>query len=110
MLSSVNQRFKEIRFELNFTQNKFAELIGVTQNFVSRIEKDETDIPTDCLARIIKEFKINPNWLLFGEGEMQGSSQVQTQTQFALPPGYVLMAIQDMIKYITAQKPTSDEK
>lgn len=108
MQSTVNQRFKSLRIKLGLSQVEFANAMNLSQTFVSRIEKEETDIPTNTLITICEKYGISSDWLLFGKGEMQ-QDQVQTQSQgqsaYAPPPGYILIAMEDFINYV---KPRSE--
>jgi len=55
----------------NTTQKEFAERIGITQSAISQFLKGQSKgLKSDTLLSIIKEFGINPTWLLTGEGEM----------------------------------------
>lgn len=67
----MNSRIAEVRKKYNLTQEKFAEKIGLTRNFVWMIEKGER-VPSDrTIADICREFQVDEHWLRTGEGEMQ---------------------------------------
>ena len=63
------KRFSELRRELGFTQAEFAEVLGVS-NTTADIERGRTKISGLVVARLLKQFKINPLWL-FGESAEQ---------------------------------------
>lgn len=66
----MNQRITAIRRSANLTQEKFAEKIGLTRNFVWMIEKGER-VPSDrTISDICREFGVDEHWLRTGEGEM----------------------------------------
>lgn len=66
----MKDRIKKIRKELDLTQQKFAEKIGVKQNTVAQYEMGR-NIPIDSVISLIcREFNVNEQWLCDGAGEM----------------------------------------
>ena len=66
----MKDRIKKIRKELDLTQQKFAEKIGVKQNTVAQYEMGR-NIPIDSVISLIcREFNVNEQWLRDGTGEM----------------------------------------
>ena len=66
----MKDRIKKIRKELNLTQQKFADRIGVRQNTVAQYEMGR-NVPIDSVISLIcREFNVNENWLRTGQGEM----------------------------------------
>lgn len=66
----MNRRIFELRKDLGLTQEKFAEKIGLSKNFVWMIEKGER-VPSDrTISDICREFKVSKKWLCTGEGKM----------------------------------------
>jgi transcriptional regulator with XRE-family HTH domain len=72
----MNNRIKELRTKLlkerdnkKYTQKDFAELLGLSENFVWQIEKGDR-IPSDrTIADICREFSVNRVWLETGVGD-----------------------------------------
>ncbi len=58
-------RFKKIREELRFTQQLFAETLGIGTS-TADIERGKTKISGKAVTQLLKQFNINPLWL-FGE-------------------------------------------
>lgn len=66
------ERIKEIRKTLDLTLDKFGEKLGVTKQTVSRIENGVNNV-TDQMARsICREYNVNYDYLMYGEGNMFG--------------------------------------
>lgn len=64
------ERVKEIRKTLNLTLEKFGEKIGSKKNTMSAIETGRNSL-TDIMAKsICREFNVNYDYLMYGEGEM----------------------------------------
>ncbi len=63
------RRFKKVREEQKYTQQAFAELLGIGQSTVD-IERGKTKIPGKAVMHLLKDFQINPLWL-FGESFQQ---------------------------------------
>jgi SOS-response transcriptional repressor LexA len=66
----VNDRVKELRKELGLNQTEFGDKIGLTNATVSRIEKGIHNLTEQGRILIIKEFRVNPEWLDTGQGDM----------------------------------------
>lgn len=66
----MNERIALVRKSLGLTQEKFAEQVGLSRNFMWMIESG-TRVPSDrTIADICREFNVNETWLRTGEGEM----------------------------------------
>ena len=66
----MNERIRELRKTLNLTQTAFAERIGLAYNTVTNYEAGRRNPTTAIITSICREFNVNENWLLTGEGEM----------------------------------------
>jgi transcriptional regulator with XRE-family HTH domain len=63
---SVGRRIRELRgFDL--TQEEFAIRIGVSQSYLSAIERGRNEIGAEVLLTIAQEFGKSIEWLLTGE-------------------------------------------
>ena len=66
----MNNRINEVRKALGLTQEKFADRLGLTRNFVWMIEKGER-VPSDrTVSDICQKFHVSYDWLMTGAGEM----------------------------------------
>lgn len=71
----MNNRLKLLRKNLGLTQAEFAKKLGISQNFLSSIERGERKISSElCLSLI--ELNVNLNWLIADKGSMFCSSTV----------------------------------
>ncbi len=68
-LSAEAKRFKKVREEQRYTQQSFAELLGLGASTVD-IERGKTKVPGYAVMQLLKQFQINPLWL-FGESFKQ---------------------------------------
>lgn len=64
------ERVREIRKELNLTLEKFGEKLGVGKTAISKIEKGENSLTDQMLKAICREYNVNYDYLVNGEGEM----------------------------------------
>ena len=62
----VGRRIRELR-GFDMTQGEFARRIGVSQGFISFIERGEKEIGAEILLRISREFGKSLEWLLVGD-------------------------------------------
>lgn len=67
---SENERLKEIRKLLEFTQREFSEALDIKQGSYSDVERGKAGISAVLLKNLIRRFRINPLWLCEGEGVM----------------------------------------
>lgn len=66
----MDERIKELRKALGFTQQQFADALGVKRNTISQYEIGR-NAPIDAVISLIcREFGVSEAWLRNGEGEM----------------------------------------
>ena len=66
----MNERIKELRNQLDLTQQEFADRIKVKRNTVATYEMGRS-VPSDsAIALICNTFSVNEEWLRTGSGEM----------------------------------------
>lgn len=66
----MKDRLILIRKGEGISQKKFADKIGVSENYVWMMEKGERTPSDRTISDICREFGVNKGWLLTGEGEM----------------------------------------
>lgn len=82
------------------TQNALAQFLGVRQSSVSDAVRRHS-IPSDWLLKLLQKERINPDWILSGQGAEKLRADDDTvifQTQGAEePPGLEAYALEDLI-------------
>jgi transcriptional regulator with XRE-family HTH domain len=63
---TVGRRIRELR-GFDMTQGEFAHLIGISQNYLSTMERGKVQIGSEILLRMSREFGKSMEWLLTGE-------------------------------------------
>jgi transcriptional regulator with XRE-family HTH domain len=63
---SVGRRIRELR-GFDMSQDEFAQRIGVSQGYLSSMERGEKEIGAQILLRISREFGKSLEWLLAGD-------------------------------------------
>lgn len=64
------ERVRAIRSSLDFSLEKFGKQLGVGRSAISKIEKGENSL-TDQMARLIcREYNVNYDYLMTGDGDM----------------------------------------
>lgn len=63
------ERIKHIRTSLGLTQEQFASKIGLTRNYVAKIEIGNREPSDRTISDICREFGVNETWLRTGAGE-----------------------------------------
>lgn len=64
------ERVNEVRKSLDLTLEKFGEKLGVTKTTISRIEKGVNNLTDQMAISICREYNVNYDFLMYGEGEM----------------------------------------
>lgn len=60
----TRNRIRELRKNLNLSQEGLAAILGATQQAVSRIETGSYDIPTDLLVKMSETFNVTTDYIL----------------------------------------------
>lgn len=106
MSTTINQRVKQVRTELNLSQAKFAKAISISNSHIAGIELEHRKVNDRIIRLICITFNVNENWLNTGEGEMF-KSPADTKFEMAmtifkeLNPEYqefVLKQIDELLK------------
>lgn len=66
----LSERLVLVRKKLNVNQIPFAKMLGVSQSAYANYERGIREVPVALLTKICQDYKISPNWLILGEGDM----------------------------------------
>jgi transcriptional regulator with XRE-family HTH domain len=66
----VGRRIRELR-GFDMTQEEFAARVGISQNYLSNVERGKVEVGAEILLRIAREFGKSMEWLLTGEDMQQ---------------------------------------
>lgn len=66
----MNERIKKIRKSLKMTQEEFANVLGLSRNFISQVESGTKKPSTRTKNDICREFNVSEKWLKTGYGDM----------------------------------------
>lgn len=66
---TIGERIKILRKKLDFTQQAFADRIGMKRNSIAQIELGR-NTSEQTIFSICREFGVNEEWLRYGNGEM----------------------------------------
>ena len=69
-MSEINERIKQIRKHLRLSQPEFGKHLGVSRDVIANIDRDAVEPKMIFLEHLCQVYKVNPDWLLHGEGEM----------------------------------------
>jgi transcriptional regulator with XRE-family HTH domain len=69
-MKEINQRAKEIRTALNFSQRDFAKHIFISHTLLGHIELGKRSINDRTIQLISSQFNVNKEWILNGKGDM----------------------------------------
>jgi transcriptional regulator with XRE-family HTH domain len=65
-MNTIGQRLKMIRKKENLRLREVGAICGITDQSLSRYERDQRSPENEFLKRFVTHFKINTDWLLFG--------------------------------------------
>jgi len=118
----MNKRLKLLREKnLNLTQGKFADSLGVPLTTISKYERGEVKPTSEFLIKLSKIYGVNLNWLLAGEGTMFRSGSQDRLVNIPDPNGNLSTALKmlselpeerqkDCLNFIWDKKLISDLK
>jgi transcriptional regulator with XRE-family HTH domain len=69
-IENFDKRILTIRKQKNLTQKSFANLIGVSQNFIGLIERRQCRPSFNFIMFVLKTMQVSADWLLLGKGSM----------------------------------------
>lgn len=58
------ERLRELRKEKNLAQKKVADAVGISQQTLSRYEKNISIVPVDALIRLARYYNVTTDYLL----------------------------------------------
>lgn len=64
------ERIREVRTSLKLTLESFGSKLGVTKVAISNIEKGNRNLTEQMATSICREYNVNYDWLMDGEGDM----------------------------------------
>ena len=114
----MKSRIKELRKKRGLMQQRLASKLGITQQMLSRYERDVTLIKVDVLKKIAKYFNVTTDYLL-GISDVKRDLQRQMNMNETLDEYYDLVEVykeldpydQEMIwSIIQVVKRTSDRR
>ena len=66
--------FKTVRKTRKLSQRAFADRIGKSQGYVSRVESGSIRPDSDVIRTVCETFDINPGWFFTGDMDMEAIS------------------------------------
>lgn len=69
-MENINTRIAVLRKELDLSMEKFGNIIGVTKSSINNIEKGVNNPSERTIKLICREFNVNQDWLVNGNGSM----------------------------------------
>lgn len=99
---TIGNRLRAVRKALGLTQQEFAAAVGLKQSTIAMYEMGHGKASERVITTLCKEYDINRNWLLTGEGEMfRQKTQNETLMELCLdaaenpdsPKGAILAAL-----------------
>lgn len=77
---NIGERLKYARRCRKLTQGELAECIGVSRGVITNIELNKVDSPQMIVTTALcKVLKIKPEWLIYGEGDMDVQMNIATE-------------------------------
>lgn len=70
MSDEIGTRVKKVRLRKGISQEQFGEIIGIKKAAVSKIVNGENSLSKGNLLAICRQFNVNKEWLINGNGEM----------------------------------------
>jgi transcriptional regulator with XRE-family HTH domain len=68
-MSTLGERIKIVQIKSGLQQPQFAKILGVSKETLIHYQKDRRHPVSVFLSNLCKIYRVNPTWLLMGEGE-----------------------------------------
>lgn len=65
-----NEKIKAVRKELNLTQQEVADKLGVSKQYLSKVENGMTELSKEKIIAFCNEYKISFEWMFGTSGQM----------------------------------------
>jgi transcriptional regulator with XRE-family HTH domain len=89
-MSTLGERIKIVQIMSGLQQPKFAQSLGVSKESLIHYQKDRRHPDSVFLSNLCMIYKVNPTWLLLGEGETamgeEGKAEGRTGKDVAIDP------------------------
>jgi len=89
-MSTLGERIKIIQIKSGLQQPKFAQSLGISKESLIHYQKDRRHPDSVFLSKLCMIYKVNPNWLLLGEGEtsigQKGKAEGRTVKDESIDP------------------------
>lgn len=66
----LNERIRQLRKQLGYTQQKFADSLNISRNTVATYENGNSEPSEAAINNICRVFSVNKDWLRTGKGNM----------------------------------------
>ncbi|HXT00336.1 MAG TPA: helix-turn-helix transcriptional regulator [Elusimicrobiota bacterium] len=73
---SIGERIRTLRLDRRWTQKQLAELLGISQNYLSELERGQGSFTADHLLTILKTFNVPIDY--FSPAKTEGQDQIQS--------------------------------
>jgi transcriptional regulator with XRE-family HTH domain len=67
---SVNRRIRELRKKIGLNQRDFSKMLSLSSGYIAGVEINSRKVNDRLIKLIIAEFRVNEEWLRFGNGEV----------------------------------------
>lgn len=84
----VGKRLRQQREDLQYTREKFAEIVGISAPFLAEVERGRKGMSSETLYRICKNFPISANYILFGKDDFNKSGNSAINMIEKIPTKY----------------------
>ena len=76
-MSTVGDRIRQRRLELNWTQDKLATEAGISNGFLSDLETDKRNVSADNLLKIAQALGVSLDFLMMGGSQKPTAREIQ---------------------------------
>lgn len=83
-MSTVGERIRQRRIDLNWTQDKLATEAGISKGFLSDLERDERNVSAEYLLKISKALGLSLDFLMKGGDEEPQNQEVQIPASLSM--------------------------
>jgi hypothetical protein len=107
-MSGLHDRISDVLLGTGKSNEELGQILGVNKNTISAYKNKQGDLKGMVLEGVVRNFRINPIWLLTGEGPKFFRESIGIQTIDKKAHRTILKALEDYIEeegiYVTSEQ------
>lgn len=106
----VGSQIRAARENVGYTQQEFAEIIGISTQYMSHLENGKYSVPLTLLRNICKALSVPADRLIFGEAIQKNDASLFIEQMESIEPQYLPDLLESMQAGVRLVKATERKR